>query len=310
MSELDAASSETEETPRRSRRNLLVGAAAGVGVIAGQALLGAQPASAANGDSVVLGNINTATSETFIGTDSAPGTTCLHCVASGAAAALLGESTGNGGGGVGIRGFGDEGVYGAGLIVGTPPGQTINGVHGTCDVSGNGVWGESVDKGQGQGNGVYGSTNSASGVYGHNAGTGYGVAGRAESGTGTLGDSTNGTGVAASSQNGTGLSATTAFGTAASVIATAGTALHVNGPAIFSRSGLVTIKAPAKSASVVVAGGLATTSLVLATLQNSIAGVSVASAVPNPSTGKITINLNKAPPSTSPTAKVAWFVLG
>jgi hypothetical protein len=32
--------------------------------------------------------------------------------------------------------------------------------------------------------------------------------------------------------------------------------------------------------------------------------------VPNPSTGNISINLNKLPPSTSPTAKVAWFVLG
>jgi hypothetical protein len=147
-------------------------------------------------------------------------------------------------------------------------------------------------------------------VYGHNAGSGYGVAGRAESGTGTLGDSTNGVGVAASSQNGTGLSATTAFGTAASVIATAGTALDVVGRAVFNRSGLVKITAPAKSASVAVPGGLATTSLVFALLQNAVPGISVANAVPNTSTGKVTISLNKVPPSTSPTAKVAWLVLG
>jgi hypothetical protein len=50
---------------------------------------------------------------------------------------------------------------------------------------------------------------------------------------------------------------------------------------------------------------------VLATLQNSVAGVYVASAVPNPGTGQVTINLNKAPgTATAPkTATVAWFVV-
>jgi hypothetical protein len=293
----------------------LAGAAAGAGVIAAGVLMKAAPASAANGDAVILGNTsNTATSTTYI--EKQGSGTSLIAATDGPGIGVTGvaDFLGNTGG-VGVLGLapGGEGVYGdATNKIGLGAGTTVNGVHGVCDISGNGVWGESVDRGSGTGNGVYGSTNSAgaSGVYGHNAGTGYGVAGRAESGTGTLGDSTNGVGVVASSQNGTGLSATTAFGTAASVIATAGTALNVNGPTVFSRSGLVTIKAPAKSASVTVAGGLATTSLALATLQNSIAGVSVASAVPNASTGKITINLNKAPPSTSPTAKVAWFVLG
>jgi hypothetical protein len=277
----------------------------------------AGPASAADGDPVILGSTNVADVGTAIRNDTSRGLALMGIESGGGvgSAGLFGED--NLPGGVGVRGWGTggEGVYGdtTGVLggVGTPAGSTINGVHGVSDSRGNGVWGESV--GSDGGNGVYGSTDSpgASGVYGHNAGTGYGVAGRAESGTGTLGDSTNGIGVAANSPNGTGLSATTAFGTAASVIATGGgTALQVTGPAIFSRCGLVTIKAPAKSASVAVPGGLASTSLVLALLQNAVPGVSVANAIPSAPTGKITINLNKVPPSTSPTAKVAWFVLG
>jgi len=46
---------------------------------------------------------------------------------------------------------------------------------------------------------------------------------------------------------------------------------------------------------------------VLAVLQNPVAGVWVVSAVPNTSTGKATITLNKTPASGS--AKVAWFVV-
>jgi hypothetical protein len=266
----------------------------------------AGPASADNGNPVLLGAANTATGQTVI-TETVSGGTAFHAVCS--------DGVGlSGFGAAGVLGTGTEGLYGdttAGR--GTPLGNTANGIHGVCDVSGSAVWGESVDVGSGAGNGVYGSTNSsgASGVYGHNAGTGYGVAGRAESGTGTLGDSTNGVGVAASSQQGTGLSATTAFGTAGSFIETAGgTAVSVVGPAVFNRSGLVTINAPAKSVSVAVPGGLAARSLVLALVQNAVPGVSVANAIPNTSTGKVTINLNKVPPSTSPSAKVAWFVLG
>ncbi len=41
-------------------------------------------------------------------------------------------------------------------------------------------------------------------------------------------------------------------------------------------------------------------------MQNAVAGVWVVSAVPNTSTGKATITLNKAPAGT---AKVAWFVV-
>jgi hypothetical protein len=289
MSELDAASSQLEGTPHRSRRDLLVGTAAGVSVIATGVLMKAAPASADNGNALLLGvSDNTATSPTGLIGNTVDLEVAFSADNANGSIGLSGSA-----GNVGVYGRGPEGVYGdASNGSGSALGGTVNGVHGVCDVSGNAVWGESVDRGLGAGNGVYGSTTSsgASGVYGHNAGTGYGVAGRAESGTGTLGDSTNGVGVAASSQN--------------------GTALDVTGRAVFNRSGLVTITAPAKSASVAVPGGLATTALVLALLQNAVPGVSVASAVPNKLTGKVTINLNKTPPSTSPAAKVAWFVLG
>jgi len=51
--------------------------------------------------------------------------------------------------------------------------------------------------------------------------------------------------------------------------------------------------------------------MALATPQNTVRGVWVICAVPNASTGKLTITLNKAPGSASSpkTAKVAWFVV-
>ena len=86
-----------------------------------------------------------------------------------------------------------------------------------------------------------------------------------------------------------------------------GTALKVAGPSEFSRSGLVNIAAPANSA--VVSGvALTASSLVLATLQNKLGGVMVASAVPNVAGSSFTVNLNKAP-GTGKTAVVAWFVV-
>ena len=86
-----------------------------------------------------------------------------------------------------------------------------------------------------------------------------------------------------------------------------GTALKVSGPSEFSRSGMVSIASPAKSA---VVSGVALTaqSLVLATLQNKLGGVMVASAVPKVPGSSFTVNLNKAP-ATGKTAIVAWFVV-
>jgi len=90
-----------------------------------------------------------------------------------------------------------------------------------------------------------------------------------------------------------------------------GTALQVAGPAVFSRSGEVTIMFPAAAATIAVAGGLSAHALVLALLQSATPGVFVVSAVPNPATGTVTISLNKTPgtPVNPQTAMVAWFVV-
>jgi hypothetical protein len=91
-----------------------------------------------------------------------------------------------------------------------------------------------------------------------------------------------------------------------------GTALVVEGTAVFSRSGNVTISYPAKSVTVT---GVAVTSqsLVLATLQKHLGGVFVEAAVPNlsGSSNSFTIYLNKAPGTdTKPkSVTVGWFVV-
>jgi hypothetical protein len=98
-----------------------------------------------------------------------------------------------------------------------------------------------------------------------------------------FGDAANGTGVLASSAH--------------------GTALSVTGKAKFSRSGIVTIGA-GKSSKTVTLAGVTTSSMVLATAQQSTTRL-VQAAVPG--TGSFVIKLN----GTAPTGgvKVAYFVL-
>lgn len=167
-------------------------------------------------------------------------------------------------------------------------------MHGVTDsATDSGVWGEAV----GGGFGVSGSTTSSglpgsAGMWGHNFGSGPGVKGTSGSGPGILGvTSTGGTGVHAENDSASG-----------------GLALHVMGAAAFSRSGLVTITAPKTSATVHVPGGLSAAALALALLQTAAAGVFVSAAVPNPTAGTITIQLNKAPAAGHP-VKAAWFVV-
>jgi hypothetical protein len=206
---------------------------------------------------------------------------------------LEGTQFSNSGGGV--EGVGPTGVWGVASIAG-----------------GNGVKGEA--SGQSGTNGVYGHANNsdASGVYGQNDNTtgGYGVAGRssapalgAKVGAGVLGeDTSNGVGVWGHAVNGTGVYADSP----------GGYALQVNGKASFSRSGVLTISYPNKSARVT---GVAVTSrsLVLATVQKYLAGVYVVAAVPvlSGSSNSFTIYLNKAPGSSSKpkSVTVGWFVV-
>ena len=178
----------TSRSARRTRRQLLTGAAGALtAVLTAEALSRPGPASAANGDNVILGQSNTATTMTAI-TNSTDGDTALFAAATGFGTGLNGTSdSGNGVFGV---------THGDGA-----------GVHGQAGSdSGTGVTGVN----SGGGNGVFGEANnsSASGVYGLNGGTGFGVAGRAASGFGVLGDSADGVGVWANSQNATALKVT------------------------------------------------------------------------------------------------------
>ncbi len=84
-----------------------------------------------------------------------------------------------------------------------------------------------------------------------------------------------------------------------------GTALQATGPAVFSRSGLLTVAAGSSSATRT-GVALTTASLVLATLQQDRAGVWVRSAVPNVAGSSFTIHLNKA---VAASTTVAWFVV-
>lgn len=111
---------------------------------------------------------------------------------------------------------------------------------------------------------------------------------------------TAGTGPAVSAQI-----TNTASSAAALLATTAGTgpALQVEGKVAFSRSGVAAIAA-GKTAVKVTLAGVTASSLVLATLQQVLAGVVIAGAVPG--SGSFTIHLTNAP---SKRVKVAWFVI-
>jgi hypothetical protein len=139
------------------------------GVVVAQ-VAGAAPASASNGQPLILGTSNTATGITL----------------------LLGPSLQVAGQTIALAGTVDDpdGYAVTGQV--SVSGGVGAGVSGMTDSPvGNGVYGINSD-----GNGVFGRcTNGtgASGVYGQNDSTGYGVAGRAVNGTGVLADSSNGT---------------------------------------------------------------------------------------------------------------------
>jgi hypothetical protein len=127
--------------------------------------------------------------------------------------------------------------------------------------------------------GVWGADESENGSFGvqGTTGSGVGVAGSAESGVGV------------SAQSGSGI------------------ALEVEGVATFTRSGLESI--PADKTSATVTGVvLSATSLVLATMQNSIAKLYVEAVVPDVGAGSFEILLSKKVPN-GKAANVGWFIV-
>jgi hypothetical protein len=283
----------------RSRRLLLAGAAGAVGLLAGEAIAPATPARAGTDGDVVLGSLNIASSATTIDTLASGQDTMALAAADARTLALENDSlsnqtlfAANSGNGAALFALsGGEALYGqSGITTGTSPGQTRSGVHGVTDSpADSAVWGEAT----GGGAGVTGTTSTSgisgnSAVHGVNLGSGPGVTGESQGGgTAVHGlTASGGTGVLAEASGG-------------------GTALGVNGPAVFSRSGLVTISGQA-TATVSVPGGLSASALVLALLQTQVIGVWVRAAEPNQATGEITIYLTRAP---GRPVNIAWFIV-
>ena len=283
----------------RSRRVLLAGAAGAIGVLAGEAIAPAAPAQAGTDGDVVLGTLNIASSATTIETIASGKDTMALAAGDARTLALQNDSLANqtvlaanvGNGAALFALAGGEALYGqSGITPGTSPGRTRNGVHGVTDSpSDSGVWGEAT----GGGVGVAGATSTSGisgnpGVTGVNVGSGPGIKGESRGGgAAVLGQAVSG---------GTGVLAEAGAG---------GTALGVSGPAVFSRSGLVTITGQA-TATVNVPGGLSASALALALLQTAVTNLWVSAAEVNPVTGEITIHLNRAP---FRSVNVAWFVV-
>jgi hypothetical protein len=146
---------------------------------------------------------------------------------------------------------------------------------------------------------IYGTSYSGAGVLG-DCPSGYGVRGISyNAGTfGVSGENTNGTGVSGTSGAGTGVYASSG----------SGIALQVAGKARFSRSGKASVLAGQMYVDVTVAGGLASNSVVHATLQTYHSGVAIAAARKHyPTTGKVRIYLTKVA-STASSTSVGWFV--
>ncbi|HXY70974.1 MAG TPA: hypothetical protein VEM41_00390 [Actinomycetota bacterium] len=265
-------------------RSVVTGIAA-LGLILAAVALPATPALAAScgggqGQALLLGcDINSAADNTDL-TDGTSGGSALEVLEDGTNSTGIGAS----GGYTGVSSDGGTyGVWAHGGIYG------VYGQTGSTAADAPGVEGEVTSTSPGSYSaGVRGINDGTAGygigVYGSQAGDGWGVYGTTPSGYGVYGYSGNGTGV----------------------YAEGATALNVQGPAVFSRSGLVSIAAGKSSVSVT-GVSLTSSSLVLATVQNN-AGVSVKYAAPNVSAGSFTIALSKAVPK-GKTANVAWFVV-
>jgi hypothetical protein len=274
------------------------------------------PAAASNGSNVSAGNTTTAEQGTTVAYDGAGpfqgvvllGNDSIYGANSATYPAGLGGWAGYGA----TAGPGQvpNGVYG---YTDNPFGNGIVGVNGHA-TDGVGVLG--ISHGTQNPIGVFGLVSSASatggtavlGQFNGTDGGGIGVYGtHAGSGDGVSGYSLNGVGVSGFSGGYSGTSIGVQGAAEIGVLAQGVTAgLKVIGPALFSRSGSVSIAAGAKTATVT-GVSLKAASLVLATVQSSI-GVWVAAVVPNVPGHSFQVVLNKTVPATK-SAKVAWFVV-
>ncbi len=277
MSKIESTKGRGEDSGqglRLDRRHLLAAGVASLGV--GAALFaGPEPAGAANGKPVELGESNSASDTTTI-TNSAAGAFAGNTSANGGHAGVHGNDTSSKGG-YGVAG---NSVNGDGVI-GTTAGNAQAGVYGN-DGSPDGAYG------------VRGDSRVGVGVYGYGSSGAYGV----------QGDSTISVGVYGSSESGTGVVATSPDGYAFQAV---GVSQFV-GPVQFKQSGIAKVDAT-KSSVTVRKVGLTKSSLVLATLQGAqVAGVWVQSVTQDVSAGSFKIILSAAVPS-GESVKIGWFVV-
>ncbi len=300
---------------RRSRRELIAGATGTLGALAATTLVNAAPARAADGSAVIEGLDNTAATRRtgvfttgnsewgILADPNTSGKGSLGVYGHGQSFGVYGEADASGAG-TGVFGSGADSGYGIFGIGGTNGGTGVGGVGFGI---GAGVFGH------GPSVGVLGeaeTTSSGTGVQGTGAGTGTGVRGDGghAGGDGVVAQGYGtGSGVHATGGiNGAGVFAVGNPGVVAQSAGSGLTALQVYGPAAFSRSGILTIAARRSSAT---RAGIAMTdaSLVLATIQGNVPGVTVqgVTRVAGPD-GSFTVHLNKA---VSARTEVAWFIL-
>jgi hypothetical protein len=248
-------------------------------VLAGLAVT---PAAADNGQPILAGEANTATTPTVVSNTAG---NLYGLDVSGADIGIIGEGR-RPQGGIGVEGDGLTGVDGqSNLLGGTGVVGASTAAQGT-GVEGDGLTGVDGQSNLLGGTGVMGASTAAQGigVEGESDGSGSGVYGLANAtGVGVFGDTTNATGVLARS--------------------TTGKALDVRGKATFSRSGQVTIAAGTTSKKITLTG-VTTASMILATAQQD-STVYIRSAVP--ASGSFTIHLTGQAPTGG--LKVAYFVL-
>jgi hypothetical protein len=282
----------TATTPESSagavttRRTLLGAGLGALGALIANALGRAEPARANDGDAVFAGSAVTSFRTTSIASLGADPTFAATSQT-----------------GTGIRGQSTD----AKGVLGTS--ESGNGVEGRSNTA-KGVYGYSNG-----GPGVYGYSGSGDGVWGYAGGPGgQGIRGQANdlTATGVRGEHliTETVGILGAPNFGVagGAGATTdSVGVLASASPPA-TALAVVGTARFSQSGKALVAPRTRSVDVIVPGGVRATSLVLATLMLDRPGAYIQSAVPNPATGRVRINLNKVASSRFSTP-IAWFLI-
>jgi hypothetical protein len=333
---------------KRSRRELIAGAAGALGVLTAETVLKPTPALAGTDGDVVLGNnfssANNTSQPTTIGYSGSSFGFVTTITSVAAATAVTGEA----GAGVGVLGTSDSSDGVLGTTGGVFSSSGGNGVHGKVldptSSSGIAVFGEHAGGGvgvkgtsssgdavlgttAGTANAIHGqNTNSGAqgtGVFGEHTGGGTGVFGQANSigHSGVVGNNL-GTGPGVSGTGGVGVAGVTFNSTGAGVSGVTNASGGTGVAAFTNVSGGVAlgVSGPAKfslSGLVTIAAGATSATVTGVSLRTGSlvlatvqnnAGVLVQFATPKPSQSLIIITLNKVVPS-GKTATVAWFVV-